>query len=70
MSYRSKEILDNGKNGILTEIGNENQMAQAIEKMLIKKDENENYLKNSLDKIKEFDSRNVMKELEKILLEV
>lgn len=65
-----KEILDNGENGILTEIGNEEEMAQAVEKMLIKKDENENYLKNSLDKIKEFDSRNVMKELEKILLEV
>ena len=65
-----KEILDNGKNGILTEVGNKREMAEAIEKILIKRDENENYLRNSLDKIKEFDSKNVMKEVEKILIEV
>lgn len=64
-----KEILDNGKNGILTKIGDEKELADAIKNILIEKNNNEYYIKNSMNKIKEFDSKNVMKDLEKILLE-
>ena len=65
-----KEILDNGKNGILTGIGNEKELVEAMKNMLIEKTNNEIYLKNSLNKIKEFDSKKVMKDFEKILLEI
>lgn len=65
-----KEILDNGKNGILTEIGNEKELSKAIKKMLVTKESNIYYLENSKNKIKEFDSKNVMQDLEKILIEV
>lgn len=65
-----KEILNDGKNGILTKLEDENNLADAIRKMLISKEKNDIFLQNSLDYIKEFDSNNVVKKFEKMIEEV
>lgn len=65
-----KEILNNGKNGILTKLGDENNLADAIRKMLIPGEKNNIFLQNSLNYIKEFDSNNVVKKFEKMIEEV
>lgn len=62
-----KEILDDGKNGILIEIGNVNKMAENIKKVLINKEIQKDYLINTEKKLKEFDAKLVMKEFENIL---
>lgn len=62
-----REILDDGKNGILTRIGNEKELAEAIKNMLVFKTKNQYYLENLNNKIQEFDCRNVIKQLENII---
>lgn len=65
-----KEILDNGRNGILTEIGNVKELSEAMKKMLLNNTDKELYIKNLKNKIKEFDSKNVIKELEQLILKI
>lgn len=61
------ELLNNGKNGILVEIGNIDEMADNMKKVLLDKEVQKEYLKNSEEKLKEFDARLVMREFENIL---
>ena len=61
------ELLNNGKNGILVEIGNIDEMADNMKKVLLNKEVQKEYLKNSEEKLKEFDARLVMREFENIL---
>ena len=64
-----KEILDNGKNGILVEVGDIKELAISIEKLL-KSNKKEYYIKNLKEKIKEFDSKIVIKQLEEIISKI
>lgn len=61
------ELLNNGKNGILVEIGNIDEMADNMKKVLLNEEVQKEYLKNSEEKLKEFDAKLVMREFEKIL---
>lgn len=61
------ELLDNGKNGILVEVGNVDEMAESMKKILLNKEEQKDYLMNVEKKLKEFDAKLVMKEFENIL---
>lgn len=61
------ELLDNGKNGILVEVGNVDEMAESMKKVLINKEIQKEYLENAKKKLKEFDAKLVMKEFENIL---
>lgn len=61
------ELLNNGKNGILVEIGNIDEMADNMKKVLLNKEVQKEYLKNSEEKLKEFDAKLVMREFENIL---
>ena len=61
------ELLNNGKNGILVEIGNIDEMADNMKKVLLNEEVQKEYLKNSEEKLKEFDARLVMREFENIL---
>lgn len=65
-----KDILKDGKCGILFEVGNDEELADDIEKLLkdnkLKK-EYENLIK---ERVKEFDSKNVIKEYEKLIEEI
>lgn len=61
------ELLDNGKNGILVEVGNMDEMAENMKKVLINKEIQKDYLINAEKKLKEFDAKLVMKEFENIL---
>lgn len=65
-----KEILDNGRNGILTTIGDEKELSEAMKKMLLNDVNKRMYIKNLKDKVKEFDSKNVIKELEQLILTI
>lgn len=61
------ELLNNGKNGILVEIGNIDEMADNMKKVLLNKEVQKEYLKNSEEKLKEFDAKLVIREFENIL---
>ena len=61
------ELLNGGKNGILVEIGNIDEIAGNMKKVLLNKEVQKEYLKNSEEKLKEFDAKLVMREFEKIL---
>lgn len=61
------ELLNNGKNGILVEIGNIDEMADNMKKVLLNEEVQKEYLKNSEEKLKEFDAKLVMREFENIL---
>lgn len=61
------ELLNNGKNGILVEIGNIDEMADNMKKVLLNEEVQKEYLKNSEEKLKEFDAKLVVREFEKIL---
>lgn len=65
-----REILNNGENGILVKIGDEKELAKAILKGLFDNKCKEKYLENAKSKIKEFDSKYVMKKFEKMILEL
>lgn len=53
--FGPKEIIENGKNGILVPVGDHKAMANAVE-MLYKNNElREKYIKNGLKKIKDYD---------------
>lgn len=65
-----KEILDNGRNGIFTTIGDEKELSEAMKKMLLNDVNKRMYIKNLKDKVKEFDSKNVIKELEQLILTI
>lgn len=61
------ELLNGGKNGILVEIGNIDEIAGNMKKVLLNEEVQKEYLKNSEEKLKEFDAKLVMREFEKIL---
>lgn len=61
------ELLDNGKNGILVEVGNVDEMAENMKKILLDRELQNMYLSNTKKKLKEFDAKLVMREFEKIL---
>ena len=65
-----KELLDNGKNGILVEVGNIYEIADSLKKILFNKELEKDYLVNIETKLKEFDAKLVMKKFEKIIKEV
>lgn len=62
-----REILNYGKNGILTEIGNEKDLSEAMLKILQDNELQKEFLQNSKQWIKEFDSRLVMRKFEELL---
>lgn len=59
--------MNGGKNGILVEIGNIDEIAGNMKKVLLNKEVQKEYLKNSEEKLKEFDAKLVMREFENIL---
>ena len=59
--------MNGGKNGILVEIGNIDEIAGNMKKVLLNEEVQKEYLKNSEEKLKEFDAKLVMREFEKIL---
>lgn len=61
------ELLNGGKNGILVEIGNIDEIADNMKKVLLNEEVQKEYLKNSEEKLKEFDAKLVMREFENIL---
>lgn len=58
-----KEILDNGKYGTLVEIGNYKNMAEVIEKIVIKEEEI-----NYEESIERFDGKKIIKQIEELLI--
>lgn len=62
-----REILNFGKNGKLTKLQDESDLAQGIKIVLENKDLQEKYLEESKKRIKEFDSCYVLDKFEKIL---
>lgn len=62
-----REILSNGENGILTKIGDEKSLANGIIRILKDKTDNEKFIKNLREHIKEFDSKEVMKKFERFI---
>ncbi len=65
-----REILNYGKNGKLTKLQDEKDLAEGIETVLKNKGLQEEYLKESKKRIIEFDSRFAMEKFEEILLEI
>ena len=64
------DILKDGECGILFEIGNEKELADNIEKILKNQELKKEYEKLIKERVKEFDSKNVMKEYEKLIEEI
>lgn len=62
-----REILNFGKNGRLTKLQDADDLADGIKEVLEDKELQKKYLEESKERIKEFDSRYVMKKFENIL---
>ena len=61
-----REILENGQNGILTQAGNFQDLANGIKNILINKELKESYLLKSEKSIVRFDGKVVIKQLENL----
>lgn len=62
-----REILSNGKNGILTNIFDAKSLGKGLEKVLTNENLRKDFEEKTRNKIKEFDSSFVVKEFEKLL---
>ena len=62
-----KEILNNGKNGILVNVGAPDEIALGIKKVLIDREDTSEYIKNMRIWVDEFDSKKVLKKFENII---
>lgn len=62
-----REILSNGKNGVLTKLSDEKSLAEGLKKVLLNKKLKEEFEEKTKEKRKEFDSNFVVKEFEKLL---
>lgn len=65
-----RDILKDGECGILFEIGNEKELADNIEKILKNQELKKEYEKLIKERVKEFDSKNIIKEYEKLIEEI
>ncbi|WP_339613090.1 glycosyltransferase, partial [Fusobacterium varium] len=65
-----RDILKDGECGVLFEVGNEEELADNIEKILKNQELKKEYEKLIKERVKEFDSKNVMKEYEKLIEEI
>lgn len=65
-----REILNQGKNGILTEMGDEDSLSKAMLKILQDSELQKEFLQNSKKWVKEFDSCLVMRKFEEMLLQL
>lgn len=64
----AKEILDNGKYGLLVNMNDEKALAEAIEKILINDDLQDIYIMRSKEAVNRFDDKYIVKLFEKIFL--
>ena len=62
-----KEILNNGKNGILVNVGAPDEIALGIKKVLLDREDTSEYIKNMRIWVDEFDSKKVLKKFENII---
>lgn len=62
-----REILEDGKSGILFPVGNHEQLALEIEKLYFNPLLRIEYEKNGLESAKRFDKKNIMKEIESLI---
>ena len=65
-----RDILKEGKCGILFEVGNEEELADSIEKILKNQELKKEYENLIKERVKEFDSENIIKEYEKLIEEI
>lgn len=65
-----RDILKNGKCGILFEVGNEKELADNVEKILKNYELKKKYEYLIKERVKEFDSKNVIQEYEKLIEEI
>lgn len=64
------EILENGKSGILFNVGDSKELAEKIEKVLNDKNLRNRYILNMKERRKDFKKENVLKEYEKLIDEI
>ena len=69
-SVGPRDILKDGKCGILFEVGNEKELADNVEKILKNYELKKEYEYLIKERVKEFDSKNVIKEYEKLIEEI
>lgn len=62
-----REILENGKDGILVKIGDYNKMSESINYILKNEEIKKQFLENSKKSVRRFDGRIVIKQLEELL---
>lgn len=65
----AKEILLNGEYGELFEVGNFEELAQKIEKLLFDNDRRQKYILKAKKMIKKFSMKNILIEYKKLLEE-
>ena len=65
-----RDILKDGKCGILFEVGNEKELADNVEKILKNYELKKEYEYLIKERVKEFDSKNVIQEYEKLIEEI
>ncbi|MHD0318181.1 glycosyltransferase [Fusobacterium varium] len=65
-----KEILENGKSGILVSIGNKKELAEKIEKILLNQNFKNEIVENSKKNIKRFDSKIIIELFENEIMSV
>lgn len=65
-----RDILKDGKCGILFEVGNEKELADNVEKILKNYELKKEYEYLIKERVKEFDSKNVIQEYEKLIKEI
>lgn len=64
------EILENGKSGILFNVGNSEELAEKIERILNEKDLRKEFILNMKERRKAFKKENVIKEYERLIDEI
>ena len=64
------EILENGKNGILFNVGDSQELAEKIEKVLNDKNLRNRYILSMKERREDFKKENVLKEYEKLIDEI
>jgi len=65
-----REILEDGKNGVLVEVGNSKEMALKLNELINNDKLREKYINNANKSIERFDSKKIKIQIEKILEEI
>ena len=65
--YGPREVLDNGRSGILVPVGNIEKMKAAILKVLMVKDEYKKYSQSSRDRVQFFSDKKMLLEYKKLI---